>query len=71
MQSTLAQAAALLVSESAIEAQTDRGDTLEIWTISHQDAVVSASAPRLAAPITFPNADLHTPRSEPHTITRS
>jgi DivIVA domain-containing protein len=47
-QLTLEQAAALLVAESAIEAETDRGDTLEIWTISHQDAVVSASAPRLA-----------------------
>jgi len=45
LQSTLAQAAALLVSESAIEAQTDRGDTLEIWTISHRGAVVAASAP--------------------------
>jgi DivIVA domain-containing protein len=48
LQSPLAQAAALLVSESVIEAQTDRGDTLEIWTISHHDALVSASAPRLA-----------------------
>jgi hypothetical protein len=48
LQSPLAQAAALLVAESVIEAQTDRGDTLEIWTISHRDAVVSASAPRLA-----------------------
>jgi hypothetical protein len=48
LQSPLAQAAALLVSESVIDAQTNRGDMLEIWTISHQDAVVSASAPRLA-----------------------
>jgi hypothetical protein len=47
-QLTLEQAAQLLVAESAIEAETDRGDTLEIWTISHQHAVVSASAPRLA-----------------------
>ena len=48
LQSALAHAAALLVSESVIEAQTDRGESVEIWTISHQDAVVSASAPRLA-----------------------
>jgi hypothetical protein len=41
-------AAALLVAESVIEAETDRGDILEVWTISHQGAVVSASAPRLA-----------------------
>jgi PilZ domain len=47
-QLTLEQAAALLVAESAIEVETDRGDTLEIWTISHQGGVVSASAPRLA-----------------------
>lgn len=47
-QPTLAGAAALLVAESVIEAETDRGDILEVWTISHQDAVVSASAPRLA-----------------------
>jgi hypothetical protein len=41
-------AAELLVAEAAIEAETNRGDTLEIWTISSQDGVVSASAPRLA-----------------------
>jgi hypothetical protein len=46
--SSLEQAARLLVAESVIEAETGRGDILEVWTISHQDAVVSASAPRLA-----------------------
>jgi hypothetical protein len=46
--SSFEQAAALLVAESVIEAETDRGDILEIWTITHHGAVVSASAPRLA-----------------------
>ena len=42
------EAASLLVAASAIEVETDRGDQLELWTISHDGAVVSASGPRLA-----------------------
>jgi hypothetical protein len=42
------EAASLLVAASAIEVETDRGDQLELWTISHDGALVSASGPRLA-----------------------
>jgi PilZ domain len=44
---TLAEAAALLVEASAIDVETDRGDTLELWTISSEGATVTGSAPRL------------------------
>jgi hypothetical protein len=45
---TLAEAAALLVEASAIDVDTDRGDTIEIWTIASEGPVVTASGPRLA-----------------------
>ncbi|MEP6642256.1 MAG: DivIVA domain-containing protein [Gaiellales bacterium] len=45
---SLDEAAALLVAASVIEVETDRDTVLEIWTISHDGAVVSGSAPRLA-----------------------
>lgn len=38
--------ARLLVDESVIEASTDRGTTVEVWTISCDGAEVRASAPR-------------------------
>jgi hypothetical protein len=44
---SLAEAAALLVDASAIDVETERGDTIELWTISHEGATVKGSAPRL------------------------
>jgi len=44
---TLTEAAAMLVDASAIDVVTERGDTIEVWTISHQGATVAGSAPRL------------------------
>ncbi len=45
---TLVEAATLLVEASAIDVDTDRGDTIEIWTIASDGPVVTASGPRLA-----------------------
>ncbi len=45
---TAAEAAALLVEASAIDVDTDRGETIEIWTIASDGASVTASGPRLA-----------------------
>ena len=45
---TPAEAAAMLVEASAIDVDTDRGDTIELWTISSDGAVLAASGPRLA-----------------------
>jgi hypothetical protein len=45
---SLEEAASLLVAASVIEVETDRGDRLELWTISHEGAAVSASGPRFA-----------------------
>jgi hypothetical protein len=45
---TAAEAAALLVAASAIDVDTDRGETIEIWTIASDGSVVTASGPRLA-----------------------
>jgi hypothetical protein len=44
---TLTEAAAMLVDASALDVVTERGDTIEVWTISHQGATVAGSAPRL------------------------
>jgi hypothetical protein len=44
---TLERIARLLVDASAIEALTDRGSSVEVWTISCDDLHVRASAPRL------------------------
>jgi PilZ domain len=44
---TLAEAAALLVDASAIDVDTDRGDTIELWTIASDGATVTGSGPRL------------------------
>jgi hypothetical protein len=43
----LTEAAAMLVEASAIDVETERGDTIELWTISHEGATVTGSAPRL------------------------
>ena len=45
---TPAEAAALLVEASAIDVDTDRGETIELWTISSDGVAWSASGPRLA-----------------------
>jgi len=43
----LARVAEQLVAETAIQAHTDRGRTVEIWTIQSDGVRVTASAPRL------------------------
>lgn len=43
----LTEAAAMLVEASAIDVETERGDTIELWTISNAGATVTGSAPRL------------------------
>jgi hypothetical protein len=43
----LTEAAAMLVEASAIDVVTERDDTIELWTISHEGAMVTGSAPRL------------------------
>lgn len=45
---TAAEAAALLVEASAIDVDTDRGETIEIWTIASDGNIVTGSGPRLA-----------------------
>jgi hypothetical protein len=45
---TPAEAATLLVEASAIDVETDRGETIELWTISSDGDLVAASGPRLA-----------------------
>ena len=45
---TAAEAAALLVEASAIDVDTDRGETIEIWTIASDGDTVTGSGPRLA-----------------------
>lgn len=44
----LAGAASALVSSSVIEVETNRGDTIELWTIASDGDTVAASGPRLA-----------------------
>jgi hypothetical protein len=43
----LDEVAGLLVDASAIEVTTDRGSSIEVWTISATGATIRASAPRL------------------------
>src|SRR5689334_15416583 len=43
----LSRVAACLVAESAVEMRTDRGGSVEVWTIMAEGARVAASAPRL------------------------
>ena len=45
---TATEAAALLVEASAIDVDTDRGETIEIWTIASEGTIVTGSGPRLA-----------------------
>lgn len=45
---TTVEAAALMVAASAVDVRTDRGETIELWTISNDGDVVRASGPRLA-----------------------
>lgn len=46
--SDLAGAASALVASSVIEVETDRGETIELWTIASDGETVTASGPRLA-----------------------
>lgn len=48
LEPTLVEAAALLAAASVIDAETDRGETIELWTISSDGQSVAASGPRLA-----------------------
>lgn len=48
LEPTLAEAAALLAAASVIDVETDRGESVELWTISSEGQSVAASAPRLA-----------------------
>ena len=42
------EAAALMVAASAVDVDTDRGESIELWTIANDSSVVSASGPRLS-----------------------
>jgi hypothetical protein len=44
----LAEAAALLAAASVVDVETDRGESVELWTISSDGRSVAASAPRLS-----------------------
>ncbi len=44
---TPVEAAAMLVEASAVDVETDRGETIELWTISNDGPVVTGSGPRL------------------------
>lgn len=48
LEPTLAEAAALLAAASVIDVETDRGESVELWTISSEGQSVAASAPRLS-----------------------
>jgi hypothetical protein len=48
LEPTLAEAAAMLAAASVIDVETDRGESVELWTISSDGQSVAASAPRLA-----------------------
>jgi hypothetical protein len=48
LEPTLAEAAAMLAAASVIDVETDRGESVELWTISSEGESVAASAPRLA-----------------------
>jgi hypothetical protein len=44
---TPAEAAAMLVEASAVDVDTDRGETIELWTIASDGPLVTGSGPRL------------------------
>ena len=44
---TPVEAAAMLVEASAVDVDTDRGETIELWTIASDGPVVTGSGPRL------------------------
>jgi hypothetical protein len=44
---TPAEAAAMLVEASAVDVETDRGETIELWTISSDGPLLTGSGPRL------------------------
>lgn len=48
LEPTLAEAAAMLAAASVIDVETDRGESVELWTISSEGQSVAASAPRLS-----------------------
>jgi hypothetical protein len=48
LEPTLAEAAALLAAASVVDVETDRGESVELWTISAEGQSVAASAPRLS-----------------------
>ena len=48
LEPTLAEAAAMLAAASVIDVETDRGESVELWTISSDGQSVAASGPRLA-----------------------
>jgi hypothetical protein len=48
LEPTLAEAAALLAAASVVDVDTDRGESVELWTISSEGESVAASAPRLS-----------------------
>ena len=48
LEPTLAEAAAMLAAASVIDVKTDRGESVELWTISSDGQSVAASAPRLS-----------------------
>jgi hypothetical protein len=48
LEPTLAEAAAMLAAASVVDVETDRGESVELWTISSEGQSVAASAPRLA-----------------------
>lgn len=48
LEPTLAEAAALLAAASVVDVETDRGESVELWTISSEGQSVAASAPRLS-----------------------
>ena len=48
LEPTLAEAAAMLAAASVVDVRTDRGESVELWTISSEGQSVAASAPRLS-----------------------
>jgi PilZ domain len=64
---TLTEAAALLAAASVVDVETDRGESVELWTISSEGQSVVASAPRLSVAtgmrlecrLATPDAPLH------------
>jgi hypothetical protein len=48
LEPTLAEAAAMLAAASVVDVETDRGESVELWTISSDGQSVAASGPRLS-----------------------